>query len=107
MIRHYILDGKYPRAVPMLEWAKWLQEIGEGRVVRRTKLSGGIKVSTVFLGLDHRWDDQGPPLIFETMIFGGPRDQDQWRCSTWEQAERQHEEAVRLAMEGQPDDKGL
>lgn len=25
-------------------------------------------VSTVWLGLDHQWDD-GPPLIFETMVF--------------------------------------
>ncbi|KRQ99299.1 hypothetical protein [Bradyrhizobium valentinum] len=38
----------------------------------------------------------GVPLLFETMIFGGPRDLAQQRCSTWAQAERQHAEAVAL-----------
>ena len=52
--------------------------------------------STVFLGLDHRFIDDGPPLLFETMIFGGDGDKDQWRCSTWEQAEAQHRRAVEL-----------
>lgn len=30
---------------------------------------GPLYVSTIWLGLDHRFGD-GPPLIFETMIFG-------------------------------------
>lgn len=51
--------------------------------------SNGVKVSTVFLGLDHSWGD-GPPLLFETMEFGGPRDGDCDRCSTWDEAEAQH-----------------
>ena len=29
---------------------------------------GGMWVSTVFLGLNHQLDD-GPPLLFETMVF--------------------------------------
>jgi hypothetical protein len=51
-------------------------------------------VSTVFLGLDHQWGD-GPPLVFETMIFGGEHDQYQERYSTWDEAEAGHKQGVR------------
>lgn len=59
-----------------------------------TKISeAGITVSTVHLGLDHRYGD-GPPLIFETMIFGGEHDQDCRRYATEEDAMRGHLEAL-------------
>lgn len=54
-------------------------------------------VSTVWLGLDHSWLEQGPPLIFETMIFGGLLADTQWRYSTEEQALEGHRKAVVLA----------
>lgn len=37
--------------------------------VNETTLPNGLWVSTVWLGLDHRHDDSGPPLIFESMVF--------------------------------------
>jgi hypothetical protein len=49
--------------------------------------------STVFIGLDHNWGE-GPPLVFETMIFGGEFDQYQYRYSTWAEAEAGHAVAV-------------
>jgi len=60
---------------------------------------GDIEVSTVFLAMNHNYGNYGPPLLFETMIFGGEHDQDQWRCSTWEEAISQHERAVKLLTE--------
>lgn len=36
-----------------------------------TELAEGCEVSTVFLGLDHRFSDEGPPLVFESMAFWG------------------------------------
>lgn len=55
-----------------------------------------ILVSTVFLGFDHRFlDDDGPPILFETMIFGGKHDQYQERYTTWDDAVAGHERAVR------------
>jgi hypothetical protein len=37
-------------------------------------------VSTVWLGIDHSfWDDDGPPLIFETLVSGGHLDGRIWR----------------------------
>ena len=58
-------------------------------------------VSTVWLGLDHGWGD-GPPLIFETMIFcHGHKcslDEEQWRYSTEVQAVEGHAAAVALVQ---------
>jgi hypothetical protein len=58
---------------------------------------GKMWVSTVFLGLDHSWDPEGPPILFETMIFNGPWNEWQERYATWDEAVAGHEEAVRIA----------
>lgn len=52
-----------------------------------------VTISTVWLGHNHRFGP-GPPLIFETMIFGGEFDQSQMRYSTEEQAEHGHRQTV-------------
>jgi hypothetical protein len=57
---------------------------------------GEVRVSTVFLAIDHQWEEGMPPLLFETMIFGGEYDGYQQRCSTWEQAEQHHATTVAL-----------
>jgi hypothetical protein len=67
-----------------------------GRHIGSTLLWGKrVWVSTVWLVIDHSWQD--PPLLFETMIFGGQLDQDQWRYTTIEQAVEGHWKAVRRA----------
>ena len=48
-----------------------------------------VTVSTVWLGLDHSFG-AGPPIIFETMVFGGPYNQECWRYSTEQQAREGH-----------------
>lgn len=92
MSKHYLLVGHTPVACGLMEWAQWIET--HERVVKQ-ELIDQVKVSTVFLGLDHQFGD-GPPLLFETMIFGGPHDGYQERCSTWEQAEEQHKVALQL-----------
>jgi hypothetical protein len=72
---------------------EWLAGFAEPRHVDRTDLGKLGDVSTVWLGLDHRFGS-GPPLIFETMVFGGPEDQYQERYSTAEQARQGHEAVV-------------
>ncbi len=55
-------------------------------------------VSTVFLGLDHRFLGEGPPILFETMAFG--RDGStiaQQRCCTWDEAMAQHARCIAWA----------
>ena len=87
----YILDGKTPVPVgDITEWGRWFEtadrKVGDDTV-------GDARVSTVVLGLDHNFG-VGRPLLFETMIFGGERDQEQERYSTWEEAEARHKEIV-------------
>src|ERR1700676_4686073 len=64
----------------------------ENNRVERTETDAG-EVSTIYLGLDHSF---GSPLIFETMIFGGLRDQETWRYTTEAQAREGHARAVQL-----------
>jgi len=59
---------------------------------------GNVKISTVFLRIDHQYGD-GPPILFETMIFGGQYDDYQQRYSTWEEAASGHRVAVALVSE--------
>lgn len=54
---------------------------------------GTAEVSTVFLGLDQNLG-YGPPMLFESMVFGGALDREQDCCSTWEQAEEMHRKMV-------------
>lgn len=100
MSRYYILDESHSTVPSSLhEWAtvnearheQATQGDDPWRVKRETV--GEFDISTVFLGLDHSWGD-GPPLLFETMIFGGEHDGYQDRCSTWAEAEAMHAKAV-------------
>lgn len=54
-----------------------------------------IRVSTVFLHMDHNWDG-GTPVLFETMIFGGEHDGFQERYCTWDEAVIGHQKALTL-----------
>lgn len=92
MTDKYILDGKVPRPASLMEWARWF-ETADRHVAK--DMLGDVRISTVFLGINHRFGP-GTPLIFETMIFGGPHDQHQERSSTWGEAEKQHAHAVSL-----------
>ena len=67
MSRYFDRKGQ---PMELMEWARVHE--ADNRVSVDT--IEGQRVSTVWLGLDHRFDE-GPPLIFETMIFGGPHDQ--------------------------------
>lgn len=92
---YFVLDGHKVRATrDMLEWARMFEDHA-ARTVAKSEI-GGVEVSTVFLGLDHNFSGDGPPKLFETMIFQSKSDElDGWcqRCSTWEQAEQQHDAA--------------
>lgn len=96
----YILsDDHVPVKVSDLTlWAKWRAAAGEEGVRVGFDCVGTADISTVFLGVDHRFFGDGPPLLFETMIFNGPGDLDraQWRWSTWDEAAAGHADAVML-----------
>ena len=87
MSRHYILDGHEPVACDMMTWARWFESAD--RHVRQT-IQGDVTISTVFLGLDYSFSDEGPPVLFETMVFEGGHGGDMERYCTWSQAEAGH-----------------
>lgn len=87
-----------------LAWARWLEEHPARKVVNRTTVDDA-DVSTVFLGINHQWGD-GPPLIFETMIFGGEYDQFQRRWTTRAQAVAGHDQVVAALREGRSPETG-
>jgi len=100
---HYILgdDGEPVGPVDVLVWAEWFETHAQDRIVAKTKV-GDAEVSTVFLGLDHAFMG-GPPILYETMIFGGPDDQrDQWRHRNRHAALALHDQIVAALRDGTP-----
>jgi len=66
------------------------------RVIAKTIITtdrGQVEVSTVFLVLDHGYGD-APPVLWETMVFGGLDDMGQLRYCSREAAVAGHAEAV-------------
>lgn len=100
MTDKYILaeDGKTPVAVAdIIEWGRWFEKI-ENRKVENTVVSEGVEVSTVFLGIDHNFmPHSSPPILWETMIFGGEHAEWQERYSSYDDAVAGHWRAVRIA----------
>lgn len=80
-------------AISRDEWARDFDN-DKVKIVKQTRVDD-VLVSTVWLGLDHRFSGEGPPLIFETMIFGGDHDGEQWRYATLQQAKDGHARALR------------
>lgn len=90
---YYILEGHTPVLCDSTTWATWFEKAKEERIVARTKTPNGT-VSTVFLGLDHAYGSNGPPMIFETLVMDGPLEDEMDRYSTWEEAEAGHASMV-------------
>lgn len=114
-IRFYDYDGHpitYGRAIELdIEHTKdsdaWPGRVGDDYF--EDFLQGWVRVSTVWTGYDTTFMpefDEGPPKIYETMIFGGKRsdlDGYQWKYATRNQAEEGHRDVckvVQLVAEG-------
>ena len=92
---NYILNehGQPVLEPDLIKWARWFED---GKRVLRQDRVGEILVSTVFLANDHNFMEEGPPILWETMIFGGEHDQYQERYSSREAALEGHEKALQL-----------
>lgn len=94
---YYVLDAKH-NVLPepdVIAWGKWFDTAD--RIVSRM-VRDDVTISTVFLGVDHNFYPSGPPVLFETMVFGGVDDQRTWRYHTWEEAEAGHKALVALTF---------
>ena len=91
----YILVDKTPvPCINMRMWGEWCAN-RDNRLVAFTKVNNYIEVSTVFLGMNHAWKE-GPPILFETMVFGGDMNEYQRRYCTWKKAESGHWRTVSI-----------
>jgi len=94
MILFYDKQGE---PMSQLDWSK---AVKKDRNISYTVLSGGRWVSTIWLGLNHRFGP-GRPLIFETMVFPSGRSKtpynnlDMRRYSTLKEARAGHKAMVK------------
>lgn len=91
----YILDEQH-NVVPATvdEYTRWASgPFDQTRLVAKTK-AGPSEVITVFLGLDHGWDDDTVPIVFETLVFGGVYAEEMERYATWDEAVAGHARMV-------------
>lgn len=76
------------------------RELESSRIVAQsTAQPPGIRVSTVFLRMDHQYGE-GEPLLYETMVFGGQFDQCCWRYHTRAEAQAGHNRIVAAIEKG-------
>ena len=95
---HYILDEDHnPVPCDMITWARWFETAD--RHVRDTARDD-VRVSTVFLGLNH--GDGGRRELFETMLFVNGSSEACERYSTWDEAEAGHERWVKQTFKATP-----
>ena len=105
---HYTLVDREPVKLETLK--AWVEEVARrDRIAAETGVDpwrvglaeiGEVEISTVFLGLDQNHLRRGPPVLFETMIFGGRLDHSRNRCATWDEAKAMHAEAVQQVRAG-------
>jgi hypothetical protein len=91
--QHYDRDGN---PISFEEWGAKFDSM-EYKVVDRWgewDAEGELVVSTVWMGINHRFGP-GPPLIFETMIFGEPYHNECMRYATESEAREGHRRSAR------------
>jgi hypothetical protein len=107
-IEHYVLDKDGNAVLANRdEWSEFMEH-GERHVGYYE--ANGVRVSTVFLGVDHSFgfdlcpDANGKPILWETMVFGGLMDSHMERYTSIEAARQGHarilNKAMRLPMPG-------
>lgn len=81
------------------EWCQWFGQ-ADNRVLVSENKPWQISVSTIFLGISYQHCPQGPPMVFETMVFQAD-DPSHWhslhaRHATWGQAAQYHAKAMQI-----------
>ena len=103
---NYVLDQQgNPVAEPdFAAWSRWNYAHNAERRIA-VDYRDGVRVSTVFLAINHRFAP-GPPILWETMIFGGDHAGYQERYTSAAAARDGHDRAMVLAYEGaNPDEQ--
>lgn len=103
-MKHWILDdeGNPAEEPDLIKWSMWFESAYDKRHVGDDEIDD-VRISTVFLGIDHNYSDDGPPILFETIIFGGEHDEFQKRYATRELALDGHQRTVEM-VKGKADE---
>lgn len=94
---YYILNEDHTvTGVGMQTWSEWYNNPLSSRRVALDHV-GSWMISTVFLGIDYSFRGDGPPILFETMVFehgdvGAESEVN--RYSTWDDAIQGHQAMV-------------
>ena len=95
-LRYYLLNEDHSlRQVPLMEWSNAFEVMDH-----TIAWSGNANkyVSTIFLGMDHSLFGEGPPIVFETMVFVNKgtynEELDQIRYCSWAAAQAGHKRCV-------------
>lgn len=85
----------------------WGRFMDEGRkkhmlrhLVKDHKTGEEVRVSTVFIGIDHSFGEPGAPVLWETMVFGGTHDDFQRRYRSAQDAREGHKMALEMVRTG-------
>ena len=87
----YYLDDRH-QVIKAESFEEWAAHFSFGHPVASDQV-GQAEVNTVFLG-HGSFERTAQPVLFETMIFGGPKDTCCWRWSTWDEAMAGHQRIV-------------
>jgi hypothetical protein len=98
---YYVLNdaGEPVECHDLMTWARWF-ETANRRLAQEEV--GEARVSTVFLGCDHNFEGSGPPVLWETLVFGGPLSGEQQRYTSRADAIRGHVAMVMRVREAKP-----
>lgn len=91
----YILKHRKP--IPTTSLAKASMQFDKQNRIRKIRAFpyGNYHLSTIFTVLDHQYLKDGPPLLFETMLFKNGEQIDYERTSTHREALLAHREMKR------------
>ncbi len=101
--RQYILDGDLALPCEDMDAAKAWQGSNQASKFIANDHIDGLWISTIFLVMNHEFDEARPPLIFETMVFP----EGVWtelycdRYSTYHQAQRGHQAVLERVRRGE------
>jgi len=90
-LRSYVISRRgNPTEAPCRGAAWFFMEHAHDRRVVAKDWVGDVEVSTVFLSINHQFSPEGPPVLWETMVFGGPDDMDCRRYASFHEAKEGH-----------------
>ncbi|MDZ8108967.1 MAG: hypothetical protein RM338_25545 [Nostoc sp. DedQUE12a] len=91
MLKYYILEGKNPVAIESFkDWNLWMASASfRDTTVMLNELKDCL-ISTKFVGINLNPHPSGKPMIFETLVIGGPLDGKRNWYPTWNEAIQGH-----------------